>query len=81
MAEATWSIVAGIYGNKLIIIFRSAGFRLNAGKIAQKLFGELGSAGGHKNAARAEVPLNKIGKIIKKTSGIEQFMLEKVKGM
>ena len=61
LAEATWSISAGIWNNTLIIIFRNAGFRGNAGKLAQKLFGAMGgSAGGHKEAARAEIPVEMI---------------------
>ncbi|MBN2059378.1 MAG: DHH family phosphoesterase [Deltaproteobacteria bacterium] len=81
MAEATWSIVTGIYGNKLIIIFRNAGFRLDAGKVARKLFGQLGSAGGHSSAARAELSLNDMKKVLNETHGIEQFMMEKIKSM
>lgn len=57
MAEANWCFVSGIYGHKVIIIIRNAGFRLHAGRLAQRLFGDLGSAGGHKNAARVEIPL------------------------
>lgn len=57
MAEVTWSIVYGIYGRKLIIIIRNAGFRYNAGNMASRLFGGLGSAGGHRDAARAEIKL------------------------
>lgn len=57
IAEASWCVVSGVYGKKTIIIIRYAGFRLHAGKIAQLLFGEQGSAGGHKSAARAEIPL------------------------
>jgi nanoRNase/pAp phosphatase (c-di-AMP/oligoRNAs hydrolase) len=60
LAEAAWSITSGIHNNRLIVIFRSAGFRRDAGKMAQTLFGELGSAGGHKGSARAEVPLESI---------------------
>lgn len=52
-----WSIVSGVYGNKLIIIFRNDGLRKNAGKMAQKCFSQFGSAGGHKSMARAELPL------------------------
>lgn len=81
MAEVTWSIVAGTYGQKFIVIFRNAGFRLDAGKVAQKLFGQLGSAGGHGSAARAEISLNEMEKVLKETPGIEQFMLEKIKNM
>jgi nanoRNase/pAp phosphatase (c-di-AMP/oligoRNAs hydrolase) len=58
LAEATWSIASGVYNEKLIVILRNAGFRGDAGKTAVKLFGPAGgSAGGHKGAARAEVPL------------------------
>jgi nanoRNase/pAp phosphatase (c-di-AMP/oligoRNAs hydrolase) len=52
-----WSIVSGIYEKKLIVIFRHIGFRKDAGKIAKKVFGLRGTAGGHKSIARAEVPL------------------------
>lgn len=52
-----WSIVSGLHQRKLVIIFRNDGIRNNAGKMAKQSFGDLGSAGGHKSAARAEVPL------------------------
>ncbi|MFO7761244.1 MAG: DHH family phosphoesterase [Thermodesulfobacteriota bacterium] len=60
MAEVTWSIVYGTYGRKLIIIIRNAGFRYNAGNMASRLFGELGNAGGHRDAARAEIKINSL---------------------
>ncbi len=53
----TWSIVSGIFDRKLIIILRNDGIRKNAGSIAAKGFGSLGSAGGHKSMARAEILL------------------------
>lgn len=53
----TWSIVSGIYDNTLVIIFRNDGIRKNAGQVAKKSFCHLGSAGGHANMARAEIPL------------------------
>lgn len=52
-----WSIVSGVYENKLIVIFRNDGIRKNAGTVAQKAFDVIGSAGGHKSMARAEIPL------------------------
>jgi nanoRNase/pAp phosphatase (c-di-AMP/oligoRNAs hydrolase) len=79
MAEATWCVVSGICTQKLIIILRNAGFRLNAGNTAQKLFGQWGSAGGHKNAARAEIPLKEIHKETKSRSDLGQFVLKKLK--
>jgi nanoRNase/pAp phosphatase (c-di-AMP/oligoRNAs hydrolase) len=58
--SVTWSIVSGINEKKLIIIFRNDGIRKNAGKIAKEGFGQIGSAGGHKNMARAEIDLSKV---------------------
>jgi len=81
MAEVTWSIVAGVYGQRLIIIFRNAGFRLDAGKIAQKLFSENGSAGGHKTAARAEIPIHELGLKTDNLEGFKNYVLNKIKLM
>ncbi|MBW2606035.1 MAG: DHH family phosphoesterase [Deltaproteobacteria bacterium] len=53
----TWSIISGIYEKKLIVIFRNDGIRKNAGTVAHKAFGFIGSAGGHKSMARVEVPI------------------------
>lgn len=53
-----WSIVAGHYNDKLVVIFRNDGVRKNAGTVAKQSFGHLGSAGGHKSMARAEMPFN-----------------------
>ena len=38
-------------------ILRNDGLRKDAGKVAKESFGELGSAGGHKSMARAEIHL------------------------
>ncbi|MBN2033126.1 MAG: DHH family phosphoesterase [Deltaproteobacteria bacterium] len=81
MAEATWCIVSGIYGQKLIVIFRNAGFRLDAGRVAQRLFGKLGTAGGHKSAARAEIPIQEIKPGPDSGSESKQFVLGKIKSM
>jgi nanoRNase/pAp phosphatase (c-di-AMP/oligoRNAs hydrolase) len=48
-------IVSGQYGEKLVVIFRCDGYKKNAGKLASRVFGEIGSAGGHRQSARAEV--------------------------
>jgi nanoRNase/pAp phosphatase (c-di-AMP/oligoRNAs hydrolase) len=58
IVSVTWSIVSGTYGKKLIIIFRNDGIRKNAGNVAKEGFGQLGSAGGHKNMGRAEIALS-----------------------
>jgi nanoRNase/pAp phosphatase (c-di-AMP/oligoRNAs hydrolase) len=59
-----WSIVSGIYQKKLILILRNDGLRKNAGAVAKNSFGQLGSAGGHKNMARAELPLKNLKGIV-----------------
>ena len=51
----TWSIVSGVYGNRIIVVFRNDGIRKNAGKVAKTSLGGFGSAGGHKSMARAEI--------------------------
>jgi len=79
LAEATWSIVSGIQEDKLIVIFRNAGFRRNAGKMASDIFGDLGSAGGHRNAARAEVPLANINAKLRSESDYRDFLLALIK--
>jgi len=53
-----WSFVSGVYEGTLVVIIRNDGYRKNAGKLASKAFGSFGSAGGHRGAARAEIPLN-----------------------
>jgi hypothetical protein len=60
LAEATGSIVSGVHDQKLIVIFLNAGFCCDAGKLAQEMFGAVGSAGGHKSMARAEIPFDRI---------------------
>jgi nanoRNase/pAp phosphatase (c-di-AMP/oligoRNAs hydrolase) len=78
LAEATWSVVSGVYGDKLIVILRNAGFRGDAGKSAQKLFGHWGdaSAGGHKGAARAEVPLEGVPLENKRKTELEDLLVK-----
>jgi len=55
--KVTWSIVSGLWQDKLIVIFRNDGLRKDAGKIAKRSFGQMGTAGGHKSMARAEIPV------------------------
>ena len=81
IAEATWSVTSGIYDHRLIIVFRNAGFRRNAGKMAHKLFGEVGSAGGHADSARAEVPLKNIDCRSGSRSDCRHYVLRKIRKM
>lgn len=58
--SVNWSIISGLYEKKLIVIFRNDGLRKNAGTVAQQSFGHVGSAGGHKSMARAEIEIANI---------------------
>jgi len=58
--DVDWVFVSGIHGERLVVIFRCDGYRKNAGKLATRIFGSVGSAGGHKEAARAEVPMKNL---------------------
>ena len=79
MVEATWCVVSGVYGQKLIVIFRNAGFRLDAGVTAQTLFGAWGNAGGHSSMARAEIPVQEINPEGGEPPDLKQWVLEKLK--
>ena len=59
-----WSIISGIYQRKLIIILRNDGIRKNAGNVANLSFGQIGSAGGHKSMARAEISISALKKTV-----------------
>ncbi len=58
--DISWVVVSGIHGERLVVIYRCDGYKRNAGKLAAKTFGEIGVAGGHREAARAEVPLKNL---------------------
>jgi nanoRNase/pAp phosphatase (c-di-AMP/oligoRNAs hydrolase) len=64
ISSIRWSIVAGYHQRKLIIIFRNDGLRRNAGKISKQSFNNIGSAGGHKSMARAEIAIADIKPLI-----------------
>ncbi|MDT8334405.1 MAG: DHH family phosphoesterase [Desulfurivibrionaceae bacterium] len=55
--DISWVLVSGIHGERLVVIFRCDGYKKNAGKLAGNIFAKIGSAGGHRESARAEVPL------------------------
>jgi hypothetical protein len=59
-----WTFIAGLYKGNLIIIIRNNGIRKDAGRLAHQRFGDIGSAGGHKSVARAEIPLENLKDIV-----------------
>ena len=69
----SWILIGGMYNDTLVIVFRGDGLRRDMGKFAQRLFGDVGSAGGHKSMARAEIPMEKLG-----NQHPQQFILERL---
>ena len=79
VSDIGWVIVSGRCGDKLIVIFRCDGYKKDAGKLAKKVFGDIGSAGGHRQSARAEIPLKNLNEnIVKKfsTSSLQRLILK-----
>lgn len=73
------SIVGGVVKDTLIVIYRTVGERRNAGKSLARAFGDLGSAGGHKAMARAEIPLKNLEpKLLGKEGGLERFFNRRI---
>ena len=71
-------VVAGIVDDRLIIIFRGDGYRQNCGTIAQRSFGRIGKGGGHRSAARMEIPMQELQESLEgdlSARNIEQFIL------
>jgi nanoRNase/pAp phosphatase (c-di-AMP/oligoRNAs hydrolase) len=59
----SWVAVAGVRrhrerGDRLVVVFRGDGHDVDVGRRAAKAFADLGSAGGHRTMARAEVPID-----------------------
>jgi len=75
-------VVAGIIDERLVIIFRGDGYRQNCGAIAQKAFGVMGKGGGHRSAARMEIPMDALrenleGELSQRT--VERFLINSLK--
>lgn len=55
--EIRWAAVCGVYGDTIVVILRGDGMGRDLGRHASLQFGDVGSAGGHRAMARAEIPL------------------------
>jgi nanoRNase/pAp phosphatase (c-di-AMP/oligoRNAs hydrolase) len=74
LQETQWTAVSGIHGENLVLSVRNLGYQRSAGEMLQRLFGEEGSAGGHRAAAKAVIPLKYA---VKKAQGTSE---EKIRG-
>ncbi len=72
-------VVAGIVKDRFIIVFRGDGYRQDCGVLAQKAFGLYGNGGGHRSAARMEIPLAVLKQQLNaelSQQKIDQFLIE-----
>lgn len=69
-----WIAVSGILGKNVIVVFRGDGSR-DIGRFADACFHDVGSAGGHRNMARAEFSLAEIPEAMKPAEFIYQRLM------
>ena len=75
-------IVAGIVKDRLIIIFRGDGYRQDCGSIAMKSFGNIGNAGGHRSAARVEIPIETLRETLENDlsqESVDRFLVQRLR--
>ena len=79
--EIAWVVVSGVYRKTLVVIIRNDGFRKDAGAGARNAFGRLGSAGGRRSKARAEIPLANLPKRFeeKDAASLGRFVIQQFK--
>jgi nanoRNase/pAp phosphatase (c-di-AMP/oligoRNAs hydrolase) len=79
--EMAWVVVSGVYRKTLVVVIRNDGFRKDAGTWANSAFGRLGSAGGRRSRARAEIPLTDLQKHLGKDdpSDLGRFVIRQFK--
>jgi nanoRNase/pAp phosphatase (c-di-AMP/oligoRNAs hydrolase) len=63
-SSVRWVAVAGVFQQTLYVILRSGMFGINVGRIARQKLGAFGSAGGHLDKARAEIPLARVAEAL-----------------
>jgi nanoRNase/pAp phosphatase (c-di-AMP/oligoRNAs hydrolase) len=57
--DVEWVAVSGKLESNLSIAVRNHGMGRSAGEAVKRLFGDIGSAGGHRNMAKAVIPIRK----------------------
>jgi len=83
LIDIYYVIVAGIVKERLIIIFRGDGYRQDCGSIAKKAFATYGNAGGHRSAARVEIPIETIKEVLHNDisqEAIDHFLMQRLRG-
>jgi nanoRNase/pAp phosphatase (c-di-AMP/oligoRNAs hydrolase) len=75
-------IIAGIVKERLVIIFRGDGYRQDCGAIARQSFGIFGTAGGHRSAARVEIPLETLKTVLENDltqESMDRFLVQRLR--
>ncbi|OHE24897.1 MAG: hypothetical protein A3J94_09345 [Syntrophus sp. RIFOXYC2_FULL_54_9] len=75
-------ITAGIVKDRMVIIFRGDGYRRDCGAIARKSFGTFGAAGGHRSAARVEIPLETLKTLLDddiSPEAVDRFLVQRLR--
>jgi nanoRNase/pAp phosphatase (c-di-AMP/oligoRNAs hydrolase) len=57
LENVKWTVIGGVVGDSLVVSVRNLGYSKNAGEFARRVFGDIGSAGGHRAMAKAVVPI------------------------
>jgi nanoRNase/pAp phosphatase (c-di-AMP/oligoRNAs hydrolase) len=74
-------VVAGIFKDILVVVFRGDGYRQDCGASAGAAFGSYGKAGGHRSAARVEIPLETLKSLLSDgitQESVDRFLLERL---
>jgi nanoRNase/pAp phosphatase (c-di-AMP/oligoRNAs hydrolase) len=82
MVNIFYVIVAGIVKDRLIVIFRGDGYRQDCGAIARKSFGTYGTAGGHRSAARVEIPVETMKTALESDmtqEAVDRFLVQRLR--
>lgn len=82
LIDVFYVIVAGIVKDRLVIVLRSDGYRRDCGVIARKSFGIFGNAGGHKSAARVEIPLEVVKNLLHNDlsqDAVDRFLVHRLR--
>ncbi|MBI2899518.1 MAG: DHH family phosphoesterase [Planctomycetes bacterium] len=80
LSGISWVVVGVRTAEKLIVVFRTDGLRRHAGRIAESLFRDYGTAGGHRTMARAELQLDRVRAEVPEIAdvAVERWLLSKL---
>ncbi len=80
IGEVQWSFVSALIDNNVVCSIRNVGYVKHAGELANRAFGNIGSAGGHRSMAKAVISVEKFKKNFNTTirKGVKEKIIEQV---